>query len=103
VLRVLNRELAANFDIDAFRHRAFWNAGARRIEMHLVSLRPQAVHVPRHGVVRFEEGETIRTEISCKYDRAAVETLFASAGLEIETWTTDARGWFALVVGRACR
>jgi L-histidine N-alpha-methyltransferase len=99
VLRVLNRELGADFDPDAFEHRAFYDRGRRRVEMHLVSKCNQAVTVPGVGVVPFRAGESVRTEISCKYDRAAVEALFAAAGLRVEAWRADAGGDYALVVG----
>jgi L-histidine N-alpha-methyltransferase len=100
VLRVLNREIETDFDLDAFVHHAFFNEEAKRIEMHLVARSDQHVAVPYHGTVDIARGESIRTEISCKYDRAMVEALFDEAGLEIENWVTDARDWFALVVGR---
>jgi L-histidine N-alpha-methyltransferase len=99
MLRVLNHELGADFDPDAFAHRAFYEPTAHRIEMHLVSLRPQQVRIPGLGLVSFAEGETLRTEISGKYDRASVDALFHPAGLRIESWRTDPDGLFALVVG----
>ena len=100
VLRVLNRDIETDFDLDAFVHHAFFNVEAKRIEMHLVARSDQRVRVPHRGTVEIAAGESIRTEISCKYDRATVEALFNEAGLEIENWVTDARDWFALVVGR---
>jgi L-histidine N-alpha-methyltransferase len=100
ILRVLNREIDTDFDPAAFEHRAFYNADARRIEMHLVALSDQSVTVPLRGVVQIKASESIRTEISCKYDRQTVKALFDEAGLEIEHWFTDPRAWFALVAGR---
>jgi L-histidine N-alpha-methyltransferase len=67
--------------------------------MHLVSRRPQQVSIPGVGVVSFGLGETLRTEISAKYDEASVADLFRAAGLAVETWRTDADRLFALVVG----
>jgi L-histidine N-alpha-methyltransferase len=99
MLRVLNHELGADFDPGAFAHRAFYEPVAHRIEMHLVSLRPQQVRIPGLGPVTFAEGETLRTEISGKHDRASVAALFQPAGLRIESWRTDPDGLFALVVG----
>jgi L-histidine N-alpha-methyltransferase len=96
---VLNRELGAEFDPDAFEHRAFYDTAAHRIEMHLVSARAQRVAVPGIGRVSFAAGESIRTEISCKYDRASVGELFAEAGLRPALWRSDPEGLFALVVG----
>jgi L-histidine N-alpha-methyltransferase len=97
-LRVLNRELGADFDLDAFAHHAFYRIAAHRIEMHLVSQRRQRVTVPGAGVFDFEQGETIRTEISCKYDRDAIEAMLEDAGLRLAEWHTDAEGRFALVL-----
>jgi L-histidine Nalpha-methyltransferase len=64
----MNRELGANFDLLSFRHEARWNASARRIEMHLVSLRDQVVSVPAtEHQFRFTHGESIWTESSHKF------------------------------------
>lgn len=100
VLHVINRELGADFDHTAFRHKAFYNAQLHRIEMHLVSLRPQEVHIPSAASFEFDEGETIRTEISCKYERADVEWMFTAGGFALERWISDAQSWFALALGR---
>jgi len=99
MLLVLNRELGAEFDPDAFEHRAFYDTAAHRIEMHLVSTREQRVTVPGVGRVPFAAGESIRTEISCKHDRASVAELFDQAGLRLSLWRNDPEGLFALVVG----
>ncbi len=102
VLQVLNRELGADFDPSAFRHRAFYDVARRRIEMHLVAERDLAVTIPGAGRFAFGAGETVRTEISCKYDRASIETMFAGAGLVLEQWITgpDREHRFALAAGR---
>ena len=98
VLRVLNRELGADFDLSAFEHRAFYDRTLHRIEMHLVSTDDQAAHIPGVGDVAFAGGESIRTEISCKYDRASLSEMLGSAGLGIDRWITDAASTYALVV-----
>ena len=99
MLRVLNHELGADFEPETFEHRAFYERQAHRIEMHLVSSRPQVVTIPGIGEVSFARGETLRTEISCKHDRDSVAALFRPAGLRVESWRTDPEGLFALVVG----
>jgi len=99
MLRVLNHELDADFDPDAFEHRAFYEPESHRIEMHLVASRAQVVHLPGIGVVRFAPGESIRTEISSKYDVPSLAALFAAAGLMLASWKTDTEHRFALVVG----
>ncbi|HYN83360.1 MAG TPA: L-histidine N(alpha)-methyltransferase [Gemmatimonadaceae bacterium] len=103
ILRVLNRELGANFDLSAFRHRAFYDRDRHRVEMHLDSDRDQTVLIPEIGSVRFLEGESIRSELSCKYDRPSVESLFERAGLRLERWITDADELFALALGGPVR
>jgi L-histidine Nalpha-methyltransferase len=100
VLAVLNRELGADFDPDDFRHRAFFDSGERRIEMHLVAKRPLTVIVPGAGAFAFAAGESVRTEVSCKYDRARVDALFATSGLMVERWA-EAEPGFALVLACA--
>jgi L-histidine N-alpha-methyltransferase len=99
MLLVLNQELGADFDPAAFEHRAFYEPVAHRIEMHLVSSRPQQVEIPGLGVVEFGEGETLRTEISSKYDRSSVAELFDAAGLRLQAWRSDDNALFALAVG----
>ena len=98
VLRALNRDLGADFPLDGFAHRAFFNREHSRIEMHLVSLRVQRVSVPGAGTFSFLEGETIRTEISRKFDRTTLERMFAEAGMRIERWETDQAGWYGLMI-----
>jgi L-histidine N-alpha-methyltransferase len=99
MLLVLNHELGADFDPESFTHRAFYEQVTHRIEMHLVSRRKQEVSIPGMGLVAFAQGESIRTEISCKHDRASVAELFAGAGLRVEAWRPDSEALFALVVG----
>ena len=100
VLHVLNRELGSDFDADAFRHRAFYVAEDGRIEMHLVSRFDQTVSFPEGGDVHLAEGESIRTELSCKYDRPTIDGLFAGAGLAVERWVQDEDEFFALALAR---
>jgi L-histidine N-alpha-methyltransferase len=101
LLRVLNRELGADFDPDGFRHRAFYDAAMERIEMHLVSIRDQTVQVPAIGLVlHLPEGESIRTELSHKYTRDSVESLLRRGGLRLSDWYTDDDGSFALALAR---
>lgn len=100
MLRVLNRELGANFDLEAFEHHAFYDTDHGRIEMHLRARARQEVYIPRVGQFTIERGETIRTEISCKYDRQTIDALFTEAGLVTEDWFADEAKSYALVTGR---
>lgn len=99
LLAVVNRRFGANFDLDAFRHRAVYDTNQHRIEMHLVAASRQVVHIPGAGDYVLEAGETIRTEISCKYDRASVDALFTAARLELAEWVEDEAALFALALG----
>ena len=96
MLRRLNRELDADFDLRRFAHRAFFNTEASRVEMHLVSLDRQVVRIAGERIT-FDTGETIWTESSYKYDESALEALVTSAGFRITRLWTDAaeRFWVA--------
>jgi L-histidine N-alpha-methyltransferase len=102
VLRVLDRELDANFPVDAFRHVALWDAEHEWIEMRLRATRPMRVEIPGVDlVVELAEGEEIRTEISAKFRREGVERELEAAGFELDRWWTDSEGRFALSLARA--
>jgi dimethylhistidine N-methyltransferase len=89
----LNREFGATFDVDRFRHYAYYNPVANRVEMHLVSLETQSVVVDgeRYG---FEQGEPIWTESSYKYSPAELEGCAREAGLAMRRMWCDKRRWF---------
>jgi len=91
LLRRMNRELEANFDLAGFAHEAFYNAAEGRIEIYFRSLRPQTVTVAGRSFT-FSEGERVHTEYSYKYDDAGIDTLARSGGFSIEhTWTDPDR------------
>jgi len=97
VLAVLNAELGADFDLDAFEHVAVWDPAAEWIEMRLRALDSQTVHVPGIGIaVDFDAGEEMRTEVSAKFRRSGVTAELAAAGLEMRSWWTDPAGQFGL-------
>ena len=82
LLTRINRELHADFVVERFRHHAFYNARRGRMEMHLVSLANQTVHLG--GVaLAFARGETIRTEFSYKYSPSDFAELAKRAGLKV--------------------
>ena len=95
----INRELGADFDISAFQHRAVWNADASRVEMHLVASSAQQVRIPGASLeVAFDEGESIWTESSYKYQPGDVVTMLSRAGFaRVEQWT-DSEDGFALTL-----
>ncbi|HSI79954.1 MAG TPA: L-histidine N(alpha)-methyltransferase [Solirubrobacterales bacterium] len=101
VLRVLNRELGAEFDPDRFEHVAFWDPDNRWIDIRLRSLAGQIVAVRDLGMqVHFARNEEMRTEISTKFTRERVERTFADAGLELVEWWTDPEELYALSLAR---
>jgi L-histidine N-alpha-methyltransferase len=101
VLRVMNRELGSDFDLDGFDHVAFWDAEREWIEMRLRSRRRQSVRFPGLDLtVHFDQREELRTEISAKFTRTRVQGDLAAAGLELVEWLTDADGLFALSLAR---
>ena len=96
VLVRMNTELGADFDLGAFRHYAFYAPVPGRIEMHLVSAKKQSVTVGGHRI-DFEDGESICTEHSYKYDLAGAERLARAAGLALHDQWLDADRRFAVL------
>ncbi|SFY52854.1 L-histidine N(alpha)-methyltransferase [Streptomyces sp. F-1] len=97
VLNVVNRELGADFDPDAFDHVALWDARNEWIEMRLRSRTAQTVKVPALDLaVEFAAGEELRTEVSAKFRKEGVVRELADAGMELTHWWTDDQERFAL-------
>jgi L-histidine N-alpha-methyltransferase len=97
VLQVVNRELAADFDPDAFAHVARWDPVDEWMEMRLRAEGEQRARIARLDLdVHFAAGEEIRTEISAKFRRAGLERELVAAGLRPAEWWTDPAGDFAL-------
>ncbi len=102
LLRRMNREIGADFDLSSFRHEARWNAEQSRIEMHLVSQTDQTVTVAGTPI-RFAEGESIHTENSRKYTREAFAAIADRGGWDIADFLTDSGQLFAVAVLRPKR
>ena len=102
VLRVLNRELHADLDVDGFSHVALWDAEREWIEMRLRARRTMAVTVRDLGlVVEFAAGEELHTEISAKFRPAALSGELVAAGFApLRTWV-DPLDRFALTLATA--
>ena len=97
VLAVVNRELDADFDLDAFEHVSRWNVEEERIEMWLLSIGAQRVRVGALDLdVDFDAAEEMLTEVSCKFRRETVTAELAAAGLTLTQWWTDPDGDFGL-------
>ena len=104
MLAVINRELDADFDLDAFEHVAFYDREQQWIEMRLRALRPMVVNVRKLDLgVHFANREELRTEISAKFTRERLERDLAAAGLRSRAFLTDPEGLFALSVAAPAR
>ncbi|MEQ8515749.1 MAG: L-histidine N(alpha)-methyltransferase, partial [Chromatocurvus sp.] len=95
LLRRINRELSADFDLSRFAHRALWNDRDGRIEMHLVSDGEQQVRVGSASV-DFASGEYILSECSYKYTLPGFAALAAESGWQRRQVWTDPRDYFSL-------
>lgn len=101
VLVRLNRELGANFALDAFEHRAVWNASERRMEMHLDSQRRQSAWIPSlDREFSFRPGESIHTENSYKFTPGDVADMLMEAGFDLERSWYDADRWYGVHLAR---
>jgi L-histidine N-alpha-methyltransferase len=101
MLRVLNRELDADFDVDNFEHVAFYDDAREWIEMRLRARRAHSVRVAAIDLdIEFDRGEELRTEISAKFTPERVRGDLGAAGLELVEWMTDPEGRFALSLSR---
>ena len=97
ILRRINDELGGTFDLDAFAHRAVWNADDRRVEMHLVSVRRQRAEVAACGLeLEFEAGERVWTESSYKYEPEEVACVGLEAGFAAPRQWLDGDARFAI-------
>jgi len=101
VLAVLNNQLGADFDLEAFEHVARYDAEAERMDIRLRSLCDQDVRLDGLDLeIAFVAGEEMRTEISTKFTRERLESVYAGAGLELRGWFTDPADDYALSLSR---
>jgi len=97
ILRVINRELHADFKPSHFDHVAFFNRDRERIEMHLRANRNTTVNIDDLNLaLNIVKDETIHTENSHKFSRDGVRHLVKKSGLDIRNWYSDDKGWFSL-------
>ncbi|WP_433826116.1 L-histidine N(alpha)-methyltransferase [Actinoplanes sp. CA-015351] len=102
VLHVVNRELGAGFDADAFEHVALWNPEQEWIEMRLRAGAAQQVRIAELDLtVSFAAGEELRTETSAKFRRDGLATELGAAGFELSHWWTDPKEWFGVLLAQA--
>lgn len=104
LLARINRELGADFDLEAFEHRAVFNEELGRVEMHLVSRRDQTVTIREmQETTRFDAGEVIHTESSYKYTTDEIAELAAAANMRVERqWFDDANRFSVSLLAPAC-
>ena len=101
ILARLNRELDADFNVDAFQHLAIWNKPCSRMEMHLESVCAQQAFLPMLDMdVTFAAGERIHTENSYKYTMEMVETILRESGFKHEMSWQDRQKWFGVHLAR---
>jgi L-histidine Nalpha-methyltransferase len=101
ILRRLNREFDADFDLESFRHIAEWNPSRSRMEIYLESTRAQVAVLRTLGVkVKFFARERIHTENSYKYTLTMVEKMLCVSGFKLEKTWYDKRKWFGLHLAR---
>ena len=107
ILARLNRDLGANFDPEAFAHRAVWNPSQSRMEIYLDALTSHTVTVPANSAgaamtLRFARGESIHTENSYKFTPASIAKLLSAAGFTPTRTFTDPQNLFAVTLASAC-
>jgi L-histidine N-alpha-methyltransferase len=97
VLRVINRELDADFDLDAFEHVAAFDRERSWVELSLRARAAQRVRIPGAGLeLELAAGESIRTEVSTKFTLDVLARELTAAGMELEAFFTDPAGMFGL-------
>jgi L-histidine Nalpha-methyltransferase len=102
VLRVINRELGADFEVEAFAHVASWDPVREWIEMRLRAEKPMGVRIPALDlVVDFAAGEELRTEVSAKFRREGLAGELGVAGFALRRWWTDPGRRFAVSLAEA--
>lgn len=100
-LRVLNQSLGADFDLDGFRHLTRWNTDEERIEMRLVAQESTRVELRELDLdIKFDEGEELLTELSCKFRRSSAALELAAAGFRDLRWWTDPEEAYVLVLAK---
>ena len=101
ILARLNRELDADFNLDAFRHIALWNRRVSRMEIYLESLTDQTAFLPPLDLdLTFQAGERIHTENSYKYTDAMIESILHESGFTLEQSWCDRKKWFGVHLAR---
>jgi uncharacterized SAM-dependent methyltransferase len=96
-LGLVNATVGATFDLSRFEYRPTYDADTNRLETHLVARRSCEVRVPGVCDVRLKKGESIRTSVSCTFERHRLAAMMAGVGLTLREWTSDPEARFAVV------
>ena len=88
----------ASLDPGRFVFRPSYDRDNCRIETHLVARRAFSLEVPGVCDVRFKKGESIRTSVSCVFDRNRVSAMLGGVGLSLDAWTTDAEARYVVAL-----
>ena len=97
-LELVKTTTGATLDVSRFDFRPSYDPDNRRVETHLVARRGFAVEIPGVGDVRFRKGESIRTSVSCVFDRSRVSAMLTGVGLALREWTTDDAGTYVVAL-----
>jgi uncharacterized SAM-dependent methyltransferase len=97
-LEVVNATLGATFDVSRFDYRPAYDAENNRLETHLVARRGCEIRIPGVAEVRLKKGESIRTSVSCTFERHRLSAMMAGVGLTLREWTTDPASRFAVAL-----
>jgi len=101
ILSVINKITGSDFEPRAYDHSARYNPILNRIEMYLIASAPQRVRLPALNLeIAIQQGESLLTEISCKYDRSKIETMLEASGFRMTRWFTDPDELFALALAQ---
>jgi L-histidine Nalpha-methyltransferase len=101
MLQHLNQRFGANFDLSRFHHKAVYNQTLHQIEMHLVSQIAQSVDIPAIDLrIEFNQGESILSEISRKFDLVEMSALLAQKRLSVQKTWTDSQGRFGVILAQ---
>jgi L-histidine N-alpha-methyltransferase len=97
-LSLINSTVSATFDLSRFDYRSSYDPENRRLETHLVARKALDVDIPGVCAVRFRKGESIRTSVSCVFDRNRVAAMMAGVGLTLTEWTSDTTGRYVVAL-----
>jgi L-histidine N-alpha-methyltransferase len=97
-LGLLNSTVGATFDLSRFEYRPSYDADTNRLETHVVARRASDVRIPGVADIRLKKGESIRTSVSCTFERPRLSAMMSGVGLTLREWSADPRSRFAVAL-----